>query len=111
MSTVAKQEFAIIQEDMVQLKSDLKGLTETLKELGKQKVAEAKGEAVDQADALLDSLSTEELRKHFKTLKAESEEALEAVRKQVEKYPAGTLLATLGAGIIIGKILSSGNKR
>ncbi len=110
MTTTAKTELTAIQEDLAQLKNDLKELTGTLKDAGKQRIDTAQEKISDQADTLLGNLSMEELKEHLKNLKADSENALNTVKHQVEKYPAGSLLAAVGIGILIGKLFSSGNK-
>jgi ElaB/YqjD/DUF883 family membrane-anchored ribosome-binding protein len=108
MSTDANKELANIKNDLSELKKDIQGLTNALTELGKNKVDAASDRISETKDDLLDKLSLAEIRERLGDLKGE--DALDAVREQVEKYPAGTLLAAVGVGVIIGALVG-GSRR
>jgi len=108
MSTDANKELANIKNDLSELKKDIQGLTNALTELGKNKVDAASDRISETRDDLLDKLSLAEIRERLGDLKGE--DALDAVREQVEKYPAGTLLAAVGVGVIIGALVG-GSRR
>jgi ElaB/YqjD/DUF883 family membrane-anchored ribosome-binding protein len=108
MSTDADKELANIKNDLSELKKDIQGLTNALTELGKNKVDAASDRITETRDDLLDKLSLAEIRERLGDLKGE--DALDAVREQVEKYPAGTLLAAVGVGVIIGALVG-GSRR
>jgi ElaB/YqjD/DUF883 family membrane-anchored ribosome-binding protein len=108
MSTDANKELANIKNDLSELKKDIQGLTNALTELGKNKVDAASDRITETRDDLLDKLSLAEIRERLGDLKGE--DALDAVREQVEKYPAGTLLAAVGVGVIIGALVG-GSRR
>jgi len=111
MTTEANKELENIKGDLADLKEDIKGLTNALKDLGKQRVDEAAEKIGKKKDDLLDSCSLAEIRERLEGLKNEGEDAIDLVRQQVEKYPAATLLAAVGIGVLIGKLLSAGNSK
>jgi len=109
MTTEANKELENIKKDLAELKKDIKSLTSALTDIGKEQVEEAAGTIGRKKEVLLDSLSLEEIKKRLADLTQEGEDALDVVREQVEKYPAGTLLASVGVGVLIGILL--GNRR
>jgi ElaB/YqjD/DUF883 family membrane-anchored ribosome-binding protein len=110
MTAEANKELENIKDDLAELRNDIKGLTLALTEIGKKRVDEAGDIINDKKEDLLDSLSLAEIKEKLSELKGEGEDALDVVREQVEKYPAGTLLAAVGVGVLIGRILGGGNR-
>ena len=110
MTTEANKEIDNIKKDLDELKNDIKGLTSALTNLGKERVGEAAEKISDKKDDLLDSLSLAEIKDRLAELKGDGEDALDVVREQVEKYPAGTLLAAVGVGVLIGKLMGGSNR-
>ena len=109
MTTEANKELENIKKDLAELKKDIRGLTSALKDIGQEQVEEVAGTIGKKKEVLLDSLSLAEIKKRLAELTQEGDDALDAVREQVEKYPAGTLLASVGVGVLIGILL--GNRR
>jgi len=110
MTTEANKEVENIKQDLADLKNDIKGLTVALKDMGKQQVDEAAEKLSDKKDDLLDSFSLAEIKQRLEELKGDGEDAVDMVKQQVEKNPVGTLLAAVGLGILLGKLLSTGNR-
>lgn len=110
MTTEANKELDNIRKDLDELKNDIKGLTSALTNLGKERVEEAAEKIGEKKEDLLDSLSLAEIKDRLGELKGEGEDALDVVRDQVEKYPAGTLLAAVGVGVLIGRIMGGSNR-
>ncbi len=110
MSADANRELENIKKDLADLKKDIQGLTGALTELGKNKVDAASDRISEKKDDLLDSLSLAEIKQRLADLKNEGDDALDVVREQVEKYPAGTLLAAVGVGVLIGRLLGGSHK-
>ena len=110
MTAEANREIDNIKDDLAELKKDIKGLTKALTDLGKERVSETAGKIGEKKDDLLDSLSLAEIKERLADLKGEGEDALDVVRDQVEKYPAGTLLAAVGVGVLIGKLLGGSSR-
>jgi len=110
MTTEANKEVENIKQDLADLKNDIKSLTITLKDMGKQQVDEAAEKLSDKKDDLLDSFSLAEIKERLEELKGDGEEAVDMVKQQVEKNPVGTLLAAVGLGILLGKLLPTGNR-
>ncbi len=105
MTTEANKELENIKNDLAELKKDIKGLTSALTDLGKEQVEDAAGTIGRKKEILLDTLSLAEIKKRLADLTEEGEDALDVVREQVEKNPAGTLLASVGVGVLIGILL------
>ena len=110
MATETNKEVENIKQDLADLKNDIKGLTKALKDLGKQRVDETAEKLSEQKNDLLDNFSLAEIKQRLEELKDDSEDAVDVVRQQVEKNPLGTLLAAVGVGILLGKLLSTGNR-
>lgn len=110
MTAEANREIDNIKDDLAELKKDIKGLTSALTDLGKDRVSETAEKIGEKKDDLLDSLSLAEIKERLAELKGEGEDALDVVRDQVEKYPAGTLLAAVGVGVLIGKLLGGSSR-
>ncbi len=110
MTTEANKELDAIKDDLASLKEDIRKLTGALTEMGRERVGEAADKISEKKEDLLDSLSLAEIRERLAQLKNEGEDALGVVREQVEKYPAGTLLAAVGVGVLIGRLLCSGRR-
>ncbi|HEB69731.1 MAG TPA: hypothetical protein ENI88_08945 [Desulfobulbus sp.] len=110
MTTEANKELDNIKKDLDELKNDIKGLTSALTDLGRQRVGDAADKIGEKKDDLLDSLSLAEIKQRLADLKDEGEDALDVVREQLEKYPAGTLLAAVGVGVLIGRLMG-GSRR
>jgi len=109
MTTEANKELENIKKDLAELKKDIRGLTSALTDIGKEQVEEVAGTIGKKKEVLLDTLSLAEIKKRLAELTQEGDDALDVVREQVEKYPAGTLLASVGVGVLIGILL--GNRR
>ncbi|WP_028584864.1 DUF883 family protein [Desulfogranum mediterraneum] len=111
MTAETKQDLDQLKEEIGRLKDDLKEMTALLGKICKDQAAAAQDRVEQKSEQVLDSFSLAELKEQLAALKDEGEEAVDTVRKQVEKYPAGSLLAAIGLGVIIGKLLSPGNRR
>ena len=110
MTTEANKELDNIKNDLAELKEDIRNLTTALADMGRERVGEAAEKMSEKKEDLLDSLSLAEIRERLAQLKDEGEDALDKVRDQMEKYPAGTLLAAVGVGVLIGRLLCGGRR-
>ena len=110
MTTEANKEIENIKQDLAELRKDIKGLSSALKNLGKQKVDETTEKIEEKKDDLLDSFSLAEIKERLDELKGEGEDAVAVIRQQAEKNPVGTLLTAMGVGLLLGRLLSSGNR-
>jgi ElaB/YqjD/DUF883 family membrane-anchored ribosome-binding protein len=110
MTAEASKELENIKQDLADLKKDIKGLTMALKDVGKQQVDETTEKLCDKKDDLLENFSLGEIKERLEELKGDGAEAVDVVRQQVEKNPLGTVLAAVGIGILLSKLLSSGNR-
>ena len=109
MTTEANKELENIKKDLAELKKDIRDLTGALTAIGKKQKKGNAGIISRKKEVLLDTLSLAEIKKRLVELTQEGDEALDVVRKQVEKYPTGTLLASVGVCVLIGILL--GNRR
>jgi ElaB/YqjD/DUF883 family membrane-anchored ribosome-binding protein len=110
ITTEANKEIENIKQDLAELRKDIKGLSSALKNLGKQKVDETTEKIEEKKDDLLDSFSLAEIKERLDELKGEGEDAVAVIRQQAEKNPVGTLLTAMGVGLLLGRLLSSGNR-
>ncbi|MFK2822970.1 DUF883 family protein [Arcobacter sp. YIC-80] len=92
------QEVTKLKEEINDLKSDLKSLTETMKEIASSNIDREKSK-------LLDELSIEELTKKVESLKTKGLEEVDEVEKRIKKDPLKSVAITFGVGFIAAWLL------
>lgn len=92
------QEVTKLKEEINDLKSDLKSLTETMKEIASSNIDREKSK-------LLDELSIEELTKKVESLKTKGLEEVDEVEKRIKKDPLKSVAITFGVGFIVAWLL------
>lgn len=98
------RELEALQEDIRQLRKDLKSIMETIGEDGKARLHQAghrlTGFARDRIDQVRDAaeIAFAKVRKLGRSTK-------ETIEKQIQEKPVLTLLAAVGVGMLLGKIL------
>ena len=90
-----------LKKEIETLKKDLLKLTETLGKIGEEKIRSS----VDGVKEKITSQIPQEQLEQLEAVKAQGEEALEAIKKQQKGHPVGTLLVAAGIGFLLGKVL------
>ncbi len=99
-------EIKALKEDMAMLRSDVAGLTETLRHT-----------ASDRADSVRDSVqdevahARERLRKKIAEARGRSARAMEDMEESIGERPLASVAAAVGIGFILAKIMDLGSKR
>jgi len=94
------KEMETLRDDMAKLRTDLSAIADTLKDVGRGRVDEAKASLSSLAESL-----KEELRKGLEGARDRSKKSVETVEQQIEQRPLLSLLAAFGFGVLLGKIL------
>ncbi len=89
-----------LEESLNRLREDVAGLKSSIAGLGKRGAADARAAA----DAKLDELH-DELERLAGDLHRRGEDTLAGVEQRVRDHPIASLLAALGLGIVVGRIL------
>jgi ElaB/YqjD/DUF883 family membrane-anchored ribosome-binding protein len=89
-----------IKEDMTQLRSDLRELTQRLVEMGKDEVSNARNRVRSRARSL-----GQELRETLNDTGERGLKTVESVEQLMVERPVVSLLAAFGLGLIVGKLL------
>lgn len=99
----AQADLRRLREDLSQVRSDLGDLAESLLSLGRGKLTSARHGVSEAADA-----GVERLHDVLARIRERGRNAGKSVRQQVESHPAASVLAALGLGLLVGKLLHRG---
>lgn len=94
------REMETLRDDMGKLRADISAVAETLKDLGKSRVDDAKASL----SGLVDSLK-EELLRGWEGARERGKKSVETVEHQIEQRPFISVLAAFGVGVLLGKLL------
>ena len=94
-----------LKKEIETLKEDLLKLTKAFEKVGEEKIKEAVG---DVKERIAQKIPKEQLER-LETVKAQGEEAIEAIKRQQKEHPLGTLLVAMGLGFLLGRLMGGGN--
>jgi len=90
-----------LKKEIETLRNDLLKLTKAFEKVGEEKIKQAVG---DVKDRITEKIPKEQLER-LESVKAQGEEAIEAIKKQQKEHPLGTLLVAVGLGFLLGRIM------
>ena len=98
-SNNVQEELQVLKDDVTKLRSDIAGLVDLFKELGLQKVNEARGTIEDELDE-----QREKLKARFNSARERGKGTVEDLEQHVTEHPLGSLLTAFGIGYILAKL-------
>lgn len=87
-----------IKKDIDALKADFKDILKSLKELGSTKAKENK-------DEILDSLSSDEIKKYIEEIKLKGKGSIDNVNETIKEDPIKSVAIAAGMGFLLAWIL------
>ncbi len=99
-SSNVQEEMQVLKDDVAKLRSDIAGLVDLFKELGLQKVNEAR----DTIEGELDE-QREKLRAMFNSARERGKGTVDDLEQHVTEHPLGSVLTAFGIGYILARLL------
>lgn len=100
-----QDELQTLKDDVAKLRADVSELVGLLKDLGAEKIDEARGTVEEQLQA-----RREKLRESVDRAKARGKKAADDIEEQITEHPLSSLLAAFGLGFIIAKLSGGGSE-
>jgi len=100
-----QDELQTLKDDVAKLRTDVSELVGLLKDLGADKVDEARGTVEEELRA-----RREQLRESVGRAKARGKKAADDIEEQITEHPLSSLLAAFGLGFIIAKLSGGGSE-
>lgn len=100
------KELGALRADVMKLRSDLTGVAEAIKDIGKAQIDQAKDSLASLADALRD-----DLRRGLEGARDGGRKSVESVEHQIGKRPVLSVMAALAVGVLLGKLCWTGGRR
>ncbi len=101
-----QQELEKLKADIAQLRSDLGSLNETVREAGRERLAEARARAREKAEDTREALKTK-----VDEALATGQKVVEDLDARVTQNPMGSLLAAFGVGFVIAQLMNWSSRR
>lgn len=95
-----------LRADFAALQSDVAELANLLRDIGAERVEEAKGSA---AEKLRERRA--ELERQLRTARTRGKETIDELEETISGYPFGSLAVAFGVGFLIAKIMDLGGRR
>jgi len=100
-----QDELQTLKDDVAKLRTDVSELVGLLKDLGADKIDEARGTVEEGLRA-----RREQLRESVGRAKARGKKAADDIEEQITEHPLSSLLAAFGLGFIIAKLSGGGSE-
>lgn len=100
-----QDELQTLKDDVAKLRADVSELVGLLKDLGAEKIDEARGTVEEQLQA-----RREKLRESVDRAKARGKKTADDIEEQITEHPLSSLLAAFGLGFIIAKLSGGGSE-
>lgn len=100
-----QDEIQNLKDDVSKLRSDVSELVGVLRDLGVEKIDEARGNVEDELRA-----RREQLRESVDKAKARGRKTADDIENQISEHPLSSLLAAFGLGFIIAKLSGGGSE-
>ena len=101
-----RREMDALKADIAKLREDIAGLTNAVKDVASEKVANAKAEAQERARG-----TWEDIERRFEDMLAQGKETFSKAENQLGDHPVGSVLTAFGLGFIIAKLIDMGGRR
>lgn len=98
-----QEELQTIKDDVAKLRSDIADLVGLLKDLGAEKVGEAKTTVEEELRA-----QREKLRRALGSAKERGKRTADDIEETITQHPLSSLLAAFGVGFILAKLTNGG---
>ncbi|AGA89038.1 hypothetical protein Thimo_0163 [Thioflavicoccus mobilis 8321] len=95
-----------LQDDFSTLRGDVSEMMTLLREMGAERVEEAKESANDSLQA-----SRERLRRQAASLRTRGRETVDDLEDTIEGNPLGSVALAFGIGFVVAKLLDLGGRR
>lgn len=101
-----RKEMDALKADMAQLREDIVGLTNAVKDTAADNIAGAKAKAGERVHK-----AWEDIEDRLEKLLNEGKATFNKAEQQVGEHPVGSVLTAFGIGFIIAKLLDMGGRR
>ena len=101
-----RKELDTLKADMAKLREDIAALTDAVKGSASENVSNAKAQAEQRVHE-----AWEDIEQRLEDLLEEGRATYNKAERKVGEHPAGSVLTAFGAGYIIAKLLSIGERR
>jgi ElaB/YqjD/DUF883 family membrane-anchored ribosome-binding protein len=98
-SNNVQEELQILKDDVAKLRVDISDLVTALRQLGVQKIDEARGTLEEELEE-----QREKLRAGFNRARERGRGAADEFEQHVTEHPVGSLLTAFGIGYILAKL-------
>lgn len=98
-----QEEMQTLKDDVAKLRADVSDLVGLLRDLGSEKVGEARASVEEDIEEL-----RERLRTAVGGAKERGQKAADEVEERIAQHPLSSLLAAFGIGFIIAKLTNGG---
>lgn len=96
-----QKELETVKSDIAQLRTDMSELVDSFRQMGQERVHEAKSRATSEVERL-----REQLNQAYDRARQEGREVYETAHHRLEEHPLTSVGLAFGLGLLIGKILS-----
>ncbi len=101
-----RKEMDALKADIAQLREDIVGLTNAVRGVASEKVADAKTQAEERLRG-----TWEDIEQRFDDLLNQGKATFNKAEHQVGEHPVGSVLTAFGLGFIIAKLIDVGGRR